>query len=78
MRSLWHCHTVFGGDIAAERATGKRKQHVPKPEETRATGIEGNQETFGINQDKALHSERGNKHHRCVMNRMSPAPSAGK
>lgn len=33
---------------------------------------QGLKETFGINQDKALHPERGNKHHRCVMNRMSP------
>lgn len=32
----------------------------------------GNQETFGINEHKALHPERENKHHRCVMNRMSP------
>lgn len=70
MRSLWHFPTVFGGDIATEGATGEGKQHVPK--EMRATGSGGNQETFGINQCKALHPERGNKHHRCVMNRMSP------
>jgi len=49
VRSLWHCPTASRGDLAAERATGEGKQHVPKPEEMRATGSGGNKETFGIN-----------------------------
>lgn len=52
-------------------ATGEEKQHVLKPEEMRGTGTGGSQETFGINEHKALHPERENKHHRCVMNKMS-------
>lgn len=44
MRYLWHCLTVFGGDLAAERDTGERK-----PEEMWAMGSWWNWETFGIN-----------------------------
>lgn len=52
--------------------TGEWKQNVLKSEGMKATGTGGKQETFGINQHRALHPERGNKHHRCIMNRMSP------
>lgn len=51
--------------------TGGWKQNVLKSEEMKATGTGGNQETFGINQHRALHPERGNKHHKRIMNRMS-------